>query len=81
MTIIEFADDAGDAAARGISAFAEFVVDLELTNQGYPHKRVLIVRVDEDGDVVVCETDDDGVPIRNSTWAIPLEVIKKVTVL
>jgi hypothetical protein len=86
---IEFASGAWEAAARGIAAYAEFIVDLDLTNDGYPHAQVMILRVEDDGDVVVCETEGDDsapiatprTPIRNSTWAIPLEVIKKVTVL
>lgn len=79
---IEFSDDAIDSAVYVLRALSGYVVDLEIPgNSGYPSERVHIARVDEDGDVVVNETDEAGTPLVHSTWAIPVNFIKKVTVL
>jgi hypothetical protein len=55
-------------------------LDLDLTGSGYPAKDVYVVRVDEDGDLVVCERDAWGEPIENATWAIPQDAILRVRV-
>lgn len=77
---IEFNLADTDAPLRSL---AGYTVDITLSPEGdtgYPTQSVSIVRIDEDGDVVVCETDD-GEPISNATWAIPSNYVQKVTVL
>lgn len=79
---ITFSDDAVDSAAHVINALCGYTVDLEIPNNtGYPCQEVSIVRVDDDLDVVVAATDEIGAPIGDATWAVPLNLIKKVKVL
>jgi 3-isopropylmalate dehydratase small subunit len=61
------------------SALTGLVVDLDVDNDGYPSENVYILRVDDDGDVVVCETGV-GVPQEHATWAIPQACIQRVIV-
>lgn len=57
------------------------VVDLKITdNTGYPSEHVYVVRVDGDGDLVVCETEG-GLPLENATWAIPQALIERVMIV
>jgi hypothetical protein len=72
--------DASPTVTGMYGALVDRVVDFKLTNDGYPHENVYVLRVDGDGDVVVCELGDDGVPVTNSTWAIPQDVIRHVVV-
>lgn len=76
---VEFVD-ASPTLSEMYGALVDRVVDFTLTNDGYPHENVYVLRVDGDGDVVVCELGDDGVPLTNSTWAIPQDVIRHVVV-
>lgn len=74
--------DAGESSTvRDLyGALVGRIVDLEIPdNTGYPAEDVYVVRVDSDGDVVVCESDGRG-PIETGTWAIPQEVIRRVRV-
>ena len=83
LPAITFSDDAVDACARILSAVIDYTVDLTIPeNTGYPCERVVIVRIDDDYDVEVAETDDSGARIPNGgTWAVPLNLIKSLTVL
>lgn len=57
------------------------VIDIELrgSNPGYP-EHVYVLRIDPDGDVVVCELDDKGLPVENVTTAVPQAEIYRVRV-
>lgn len=68
------------AISEALGALVGFTVDLEVTGSGIPSENVHVLRVDGDGDLVICETDDHGVPIDNSTWAVPQFEIRSVTV-
>ena len=58
------------------------VVDIELRSNiiGYPSANVYVLRIDSDGDVVVCDIDDQGMPQENITTAIPQAEIFRVLV-
>lgn len=74
--------DSGESGlANGIfQSLVGMVVSLKLrADSGYP-TQVYIMRVDDDGDVVVCELDDNHMPIENANWAIPQEEIFRVRV-
>lgn len=73
--------DAGNSATvtEMYEACIGLVVSFEIRdNTGYPDKNVCVLRIDEDGDVVVCELDDKGEPREGETWAIPQEAIYRV---
>lgn len=69
--------EASAAVSEILGAFIGLTVDLKAEG-GYPTRNVHVMRVDSDGDLVICETDDDGVPITNSTWAVPQTAITRV---
>jgi hypothetical protein len=79
---IAFSDDAIDSAIALAHALIDYTVDLDIpNNSGYPARSVRIVRIDPDGDVVVRETEDgDPVP-HGGTWAVPINLIRRITVL
>lgn len=64
-----------------LESLLDLTVDLDLTRPGggYPSENVYVLRVDSDGDLVVCEIVD-GEPRPNSTWAIPQTEIKRIRV-
>lgn len=74
------ASGSSSAISEALGALIGFTVDLDVKNDGYPSKNVHVLRVDGDGDLVICETDDRGIPIDNSTWAVPQFEIRRVTV-
>jgi hypothetical protein len=76
---VEYSDSSATVTAM-FDALTERVVRLTVTNDGYPSDDVYVLRVDDDGDVIVCELDDQGAPLTNSTWAIPQPAITGVTV-
>lgn len=79
---ITFSDDAIESAIAIMHALVDYTVDLDIPeNTGYPAERVSIVRIDSDGDVVVAETDETGVVLTNATWAVPINLIRKVVIL
>jgi len=72
-------DPVGALSQRMFQALIGYVVDIEFRAPadytGYPCEHVYVVRVDDDGDVVVCEMNDDGTPAEHSTVAIPQNII------
>jgi hypothetical protein len=77
---IRFNDEAIDTYIWALNKLALMTVDIDVTNDGYPHERVVIKRAEEDG-LVICESDETGKPISNATWMIPYEVIQSITIL
>lgn len=82
--VIKFDEDAEHATfAAVLGDLAEWVVDLDHENKGYPSEAVMILGVNRDGIgeiVTVCETNE-GTPIRNSTWDVPIDGLNSVTIL
>lgn len=82
--IVTFSDHAhanGTAIPTVLNALAGWTVDIDYTvDTGYPSPGV-IKGTDADGDLVIHEADANGAPFLNSTWAVPLEVIERVTVV
>lgn len=74
------ASEPSSAISEALGALIGLTVDLDVGNDGYPSKNVHVLRVDGDGDLVICETDDHGIPIDNSTWAVPQFEIRSVRV-
>jgi hypothetical protein len=76
--------DPSRVVSEALGALVDLTVDLHLTRDGrsggYPTVDVHVLRVDGDGDLVICETDANGTPITNSTWAVPQELIERVVV-
>ena len=66
---------------RGI-AEREYTVDIVLKPGiiGLPSERVVVLLADDEG-IAVCETTDDGAPIRNGTWHIGYDEIDTLTIL
>jgi hypothetical protein len=77
---IHFVPDAGDSLIWALSHLTLLTVNVEVSNDGYPHERVVISKATDDG-MIVMETDESGDPIRNATWLIPYEVIQSITIL
>jgi hypothetical protein len=74
--------DAGEStvATELFCALIDRVVNLKLSSDGFPTENVYVLRVDPDGDVVVCELDEQGAPIENVTDAIPQDCIERVMI-
>jgi hypothetical protein len=67
--------------SEALGSLIGLMVDLDIPdNSGYPDANVYVVRVDEDGDLVVSETDERGAPIEGMTWAVPQAVIRNIYV-
>lgn len=83
--VVKFSDDATHATmAAVLNDLREWVINFDHENEGYPHNAMMIrgVTTDSIGEVViVCETDDAGGAIVNSTWAVPIDGLRSVTVL
>ena len=77
--IIKFNEDAVDTYIRVLEALEGFTVKGDWTNNGFPAD-CSIVKADDTG-VTICECDDDGTPITNSTWLIGYDEINSITVL
>lgn len=71
--------EASPTVSEALGALIGRTVDME-ADAGYPTVDVHVLRVDGDGDLVVCETDDMGAPIINSTWAVPQASIRAIRV-
>lgn len=80
MLTITFANDTIDAFQRATTALSQIVVDIVHDNDGYPHESVMILTSDDEG-IIVCELDDDSRPLTNSTWHVPYEGLRSVSVL
>lgn len=72
-------EGASPTVSEAMAALVGRTVDLECT-EGYPSGKVYALRVDDDGDLVVCELDAGGRPLSHSTWAIPQGDIRRITV-
>jgi hypothetical protein len=79
--IVEHDSESG-VLSEMYEALIERVVDLELRDGRamYPTEGVYVIRVDNDGDVVICERDDAGVPMEHATFAIPQDEIYRVRI-
>lgn len=73
------ASESSSVISEALRALIGFTVDLDVSNDGYPSENVHVLRVDADGDLVICETDR-GIPIEAATWAVPQSVIRSVKV-
>lgn len=80
--LLDHDPDGSQTVTNMYEACIDRVVDIELrgANTGFPTKDVYVLRVDEDGDVVVCEPDDQGMPQQHSTFAIPQSAIYRVRI-
>jgi hypothetical protein len=77
---IKFSDDATvDTFAAVLGDLTEWSIDLDHENDGYPSENVLIVGVTGDA-LTVCEIVDSK-PQRNSTWDVPIEGLRSITIL
>lgn len=80
MLTIAFSDDASTATYASVFASLKgWTVDIERTNDGYPDEGVIKDAHEVDG-LTVYEADDNGGPIINSTYCIPWEVLRVVTI-
>lgn len=79
--IIEHDTEGSGTLTEMYGALTGRIVDIELrgTNPGYP-EHVAVLRIDPDGDVVVCELDDKGSPQMHSTFAVPQAEIFRVSI-
>lgn len=80
MLYLQFNDDALDTYIWALNKMHLYTVNIDVNNDGYPHEKVVIIEAKEDV-LMVCETDDDTLPIMNSTWEIPYEAIRSITVI
>jgi hypothetical protein len=78
---IKFSNDATTATFAGVisGGVIGWTVDIEHDNDGYPGDQVAILSATEQG-FVVCETDEVGAPLPHSTWEVPYEGLRAITV-
>jgi hypothetical protein len=78
---ITFSDDATTATfASVLNDLRDWTVDIDRTNDGYPARGV-VKEADEMDGLTVYEADETGGPIRNSTYCIPWEALRGITIL
>lgn len=77
--VLDFEADSLLAPSLALGALADWTIRGDFANDGYPSDCV-IAKADEDG-VTICEMDEGGSPIRNSTWLVPWYEIRRITVI
>lgn len=80
LATIKFNDEAHAILVQALLALLDTTIVGEFTNDGFPANCV-IVGVDEIEGLTICEADEFGSPIRNSTWLVPWEQVVAVTVV
>jgi hypothetical protein len=77
--VLDFQTDSMMAPTLALAALREWAVEGDFTNDGYPSDCVILA-AGTDG-VTICESDESGSPIRNSTWLVPWDEIRRITVI
>lgn len=77
--VLDFQTESPVALVMALRALVDWAIEGDFTNDGYPSD-CAILNADDDG-LTICEYDDSGVPIRNATWLVPWDEIRRITVL
>lgn len=85
LPIIDFHPDATyDTCRHAFDGLCGYTMDITYTEGTSPYAANPVelgaVNLD-DGDLLFYEVDEDGARLSHSSWWIPLDAIKKVTVL
>lgn len=77
--VLDFQTDSPLATSLALAALADWAIEADFTNDGYPSDCV-IVTAGTVG-ITICESDESGYPIRNATWLVPWDEVRRITVI